>query len=350
MATTPTPSLFTLAIISCLVQFRANAYIGGVPLRTPGTCPAGSVVGEVTFEQNCCGANQTFVKVEGSVCCPDSVDCYAEVVAAPQCADPSWQLCGTNSGGFCCEADWVCYTQVASGTLGAGVGCSAPGATLTSGLQSAVVTVYAANAGPGASTPLSAEASVTSASATASIISGSFTTTFGVGAATSTGSTSSLTTGTGTGTEAGPRKGTTTFSSSSAAPTVGSTSGASNQTSSSDSSISATKKSSISGGTIAGIAIGAAILLGAAFVGGVWFSRKKGRNDPLMIGNPSRDSIWAKWKPGGMSELGSMDRGAELQGDGPGGRGGGHGGMSELEADQRPADQQPVEMYAEFKR
>jgi hypothetical protein len=84
MATTPTPSLFTLAILSCLVQFRANAYIGGVPLRTPGTCPAGSVVGEVTFEQNCCGANQTFVKVEGSVCCPDSVDCYAEVVAAPQ--------------------------------------------------------------------------------------------------------------------------------------------------------------------------------------------------------------------------------------------------------------------------
>jgi hypothetical protein len=55
--------------------------------------------------------------------------------------------------------------------------------------------------------------------------------------------------------------------------------------------------------------------------------------------------MWTKWKPGEMSELGSMDRGAELQGDRPSGGGRGHGGMSELEADQ-----QPVEMYAGFKR
>ncbi|KAE9369019.1 hypothetical protein N431DRAFT_415814 [Stipitochalara longipes BDJ] len=333
-------SLLAFVSLLSVIEIRANAYIGGVPLRTPGTCPVGSVVGQVTFEQNCCGADQTFVKVEGSVCCPDSTDCYSEVVAAPQCADPSWQLCGTNSGGFCCEADWVCYTQIAAGTVGAGVGCSTPGATLTSGLQSAVVTVYAANAGPGASTPSSAHPSLTSISKSASLASASGTTTnLGGGPASSTSSPaaqSEVTTG------SGAVKGTTTFSSSSA-PT-GSSSGGSNQTSSPDSSISATKKSSISGGAIAGIAIGAAILLGAAFVGGVWFSRRKNRSDPLPSSNPSRDSIWGKWKTaGGVSELGSSDRGAELQGNVPGE--GNHRGMSEL-----PAFQQPVEMYAGYKR
>jgi hypothetical protein len=81
--------LFPFAIAASLGLLEANAqsdfnYVGGVPLRTPGTCPAGSVVGQVTFEQNCCGADQTFVKVEGSVCCPDSTDCYDEVLAAPK--------------------------------------------------------------------------------------------------------------------------------------------------------------------------------------------------------------------------------------------------------------------------
>jgi len=60
------------------------AYVGGISLRTPGGCPAGSVTGQITFQQNCCGADQTFVKDEASVCCPDSTDCYSEVVAAPK--------------------------------------------------------------------------------------------------------------------------------------------------------------------------------------------------------------------------------------------------------------------------
>jgi hypothetical protein len=81
-------NIFILAIIASVNVLTANAqdfnYIGGIALRTPDTCPAGSVSGQVTFEQNCCGANQTFVKVEGSVCCDSSSDCYAEVVAAPK--------------------------------------------------------------------------------------------------------------------------------------------------------------------------------------------------------------------------------------------------------------------------
>jgi hypothetical protein len=80
--------LFPFAILASLRFLEANAqdfnYVGGIPLRTPGSCPVGSVVGQVTFEQNCCGADQTFVKVEGSVCCPDSIDCYDQVVEAPK--------------------------------------------------------------------------------------------------------------------------------------------------------------------------------------------------------------------------------------------------------------------------
>jgi hypothetical protein len=82
--------MFALAIVVFLSLLKVNAqsgnfsYVGGIPLRTPDNCPAGSVTGQITFEQNCCGADQTFVKVEGSVCCGSSSDCYSEVVAAPK--------------------------------------------------------------------------------------------------------------------------------------------------------------------------------------------------------------------------------------------------------------------------
>jgi hypothetical protein len=60
---------FSIASSQSTADFN---YIGGIPLRTPGDCPAGSVSGQFTFQQNCCGANQTFVNVEGSVCCNGS--------------------------------------------------------------------------------------------------------------------------------------------------------------------------------------------------------------------------------------------------------------------------------------
>jgi len=48
------------------------SYNGGIPLRMPDGCPTGSVFGQVTYQQNCCGGNQTFVKnTNGSFCCPD---------------------------------------------------------------------------------------------------------------------------------------------------------------------------------------------------------------------------------------------------------------------------------------
>lgn len=73
------------SVLTVHAQSAANySYIGGIPLRAPGSCPAGSVTGQVTFERNCCPTDQTFVKVEGSVCCEDSSDCYAEVLAAPK--------------------------------------------------------------------------------------------------------------------------------------------------------------------------------------------------------------------------------------------------------------------------
>ncbi len=86
-------NVFALAFVVLLSLLKVNAqsiisgnasYIGGIPLRTPDSCPAGSVAGQVTFEKNCCGAGQTFVKVEGSVCCETSSDCYSEVIAAPK--------------------------------------------------------------------------------------------------------------------------------------------------------------------------------------------------------------------------------------------------------------------------
>jgi hypothetical protein len=81
------------------------AYVGGIPLRTPSECPAGSVTGQITVQQNCCGADQTFVKDEGSVCCPDSTDCYKKVVAAPKVisfahlsSSPPYQLLTSHAG------------------------------------------------------------------------------------------------------------------------------------------------------------------------------------------------------------------------------------------------------------
>lgn len=53
------------------VLAQSTAFIGGLPLRLPGPCPSDLVSGQETFEQNCCAANQTFVKEEAPVCCPD---------------------------------------------------------------------------------------------------------------------------------------------------------------------------------------------------------------------------------------------------------------------------------------
>lgn len=114
-------------------------FSGGLPLRLPGPCPSGLVSGQETFEQNCCAANQTFVKEEAPVCCPDESDCYSEVEKAARCADLSWQLCDSGIG-FCCFQGWTCYTQVAVSGNGGGVGCSTPGATLNA-LQTEVPTV-----------------------------------------------------------------------------------------------------------------------------------------------------------------------------------------------------------------
>lgn len=77
----------TIIILLSLVGTNAQPnynYVGGIPLRTPKTCPQGSVSGQITFQQNCCGADQTFVKLEGSACCANSTDCYDEVIAAPK--------------------------------------------------------------------------------------------------------------------------------------------------------------------------------------------------------------------------------------------------------------------------
>ena len=52
------------------VLAQSTTFSGGLPLRLPGPCPSGLVSGQETFEQMCCAANQTFVKIEASVCCP----------------------------------------------------------------------------------------------------------------------------------------------------------------------------------------------------------------------------------------------------------------------------------------
>ncbi|KAN0098310.1 hypothetical protein V8E51_013973 [Hyaloscypha variabilis] len=260
------------------------AYVGGIPLRTPGECPAGSVTGQITVQQNCCAADQTFVKDEGSVCCPDSTDCYSEVVAAPKCADPSWQLCGGNDGGFCCEENWVCWTEpvVVSGVTGAGVGCSTPGATLTKG-QTVVATVYAANAGPGASTTTSTSAAPSTSS------SGSQATP--TGNANSKSQSTSIDTNASSTTTETPNSPVSTPSlsspsSSDSSPTSSSSSsnsvpGESSQGQGpSSGSMPSKKTSSLGGGAIAGISIGALALLVAAFVGGIWLTRRKNKTDP----------------------------------------------------------------------
>ena len=54
------------------VLAQSTTFSGGLALRFPGACPSDLVSGGVTFESNCCAANQTFVKDEAdSVCCPD---------------------------------------------------------------------------------------------------------------------------------------------------------------------------------------------------------------------------------------------------------------------------------------
>lgn len=50
------------SVLTVNAQSAANySYIGGIPLRTLDSCPAGSVTGQVTFERNCCPTDQTFV-------------------------------------------------------------------------------------------------------------------------------------------------------------------------------------------------------------------------------------------------------------------------------------------------
>ena len=61
---------FALAVVEGQSISGANYdYIGGIPMRTPDECPSGTSNGQTTFQQNCCGVNQTFVKIESSVCC-----------------------------------------------------------------------------------------------------------------------------------------------------------------------------------------------------------------------------------------------------------------------------------------
>lgn len=43
----------------------------GLPLRLPAPCPSDLVSGHDTWQQSCCPANQTFVKEESAICCPD---------------------------------------------------------------------------------------------------------------------------------------------------------------------------------------------------------------------------------------------------------------------------------------
>jgi hypothetical protein len=63
---------FLIASIFTSVALAQFNYNGGIPLRLPGTCPSGLVVGAVTFEQNCCAAGQSFVKPASTgLCCPD---------------------------------------------------------------------------------------------------------------------------------------------------------------------------------------------------------------------------------------------------------------------------------------
>lgn len=53
-------------------------YVGGVPLRTPGKCPNGTVYGNVTTVQNCCGIGQQWVHTPGglSYCCQNGTSTY----------------------------------------------------------------------------------------------------------------------------------------------------------------------------------------------------------------------------------------------------------------------------------
>ena len=53
------------------VLAQSTAFLGGLPLRLPVPCPSDLVSGHGTWEQSCCPANQTFVKEEQAVCCPD---------------------------------------------------------------------------------------------------------------------------------------------------------------------------------------------------------------------------------------------------------------------------------------
>ncbi|KAE9373750.1 hypothetical protein N431DRAFT_504325 [Stipitochalara longipes BDJ] len=335
-------ALAIVALFSCFgVNAQSNlnySYVGGIPLRTPGKCPAGSVSGQITFQQNCCGADQTFVKVEGSACCPDSNDCYNEVVAAPKCADPSWQLCGTSGGGFCCEENWVCWTRsvVVSGVTGAGVGCSTPGATLAKG-QAEVTTVYAANSGPGASTTSSPSAPSTSPSSLQATPTGK------TDSGSQPSSTSvSLPTTESPGSQSTLTSSSPSYSSSSSSSTSNSGPGGNSQGSSSGSTPTTKKSSSLGGGAIAGIAVGALALLAAAFVGGVWLTRRRNKTDPS--GTPMledfKTSLTASNKgiaAAGGSEL--QAHAAEL------GTKVAYAPMSELPTYQ----QQLVEMYAPHK-
>ena len=82
-----------LVLLSILLQWdssilaQSTVFNGGFALRFPGPCPSGLVAGQITLLQNCCAANQTFVKEEASVCCPDgqhnsrqSVSCRAKIL------------------------------------------------------------------------------------------------------------------------------------------------------------------------------------------------------------------------------------------------------------------------------
>lgn len=63
--------------VAILLQWDSNvlaqstAFLGGLPLRLPAPCPSDLVSGHDTWQQSCCPANQTFVKEESAICCPD---------------------------------------------------------------------------------------------------------------------------------------------------------------------------------------------------------------------------------------------------------------------------------------
>lgn len=98
------------------VLAQSTTFSGGLALRFPGACPSDLISEGVTFESNCCAANQTFVKdEEDSVCCPDvqhktsrkipllaelrpfiENDCYSEVEKAARVSEREVNVLSAN--------------------------------------------------------------------------------------------------------------------------------------------------------------------------------------------------------------------------------------------------------------